>query len=150
MTETIVKTGDAGMPTVRALAIAAGSMGLGVVVKGDFEEVTLPYPQVLVDAIVKLARTWDESFTKVAEILEEKPRMEVSDLVDPQDDDDAPINYAIHACHGEVHIEFDDYVDDMLLAPDEAIQFAEGIRAAAARAIAEGEADAAGAGPTEA
>jgi hypothetical protein len=138
-TTTTVRTGDEGMPSVRALAIAAGSMGLGVVVKGDFEEVALPYPKVLVDAIVGLARTWDEAFGKVTEIFGKDPSE--NPVVDEGTDDDFPINYTVHACHGAVHVEFDDYVDEMILDPEEAMKFAEGIRAAAARAIAEGEVD---------
>lgn len=129
---TVVRNGQEGMPSVRAIAITGQTMGLGMTVIGNFEAVRLPHPKPVIEAVLRLARTWDDTLARVQNL-----RAGVDDVVEE-------VETRIEACEGgHVTIVFSTPVDALMLDPDSADAIAHDLRAAA-RAVREGGVDAGG------
>lgn len=145
---TVIRDGDDGLPSVRAILTAAQALNLGVSVTDNFESVRLPHPPNVVLLVLELAGEIDEvRFILPAEVAAAAQSTEFGlpvTAADYEGLDDAETD--IHACDGQVHIVFNQDVDGLVMSPEDAMQFAEEIRGVAAGVLAEkGGADAGGA-----
>jgi len=117
---TVIRQGQEGMPSVRAIVINAQALGLGMTVIGDFEAVRLPHPRLVIGAVIRLARLWDETYARIESI-----RSCGQDLA-------VEVETSVEACeHGHVTLVFSTPIDSVMLDPASAEALGTDLMAAA-------------------